>query len=129
MLYPTITFDPVVAATNPNLLPSGMLALILVNMRTVAMSQIIVSQVSLTEDFGMQGWLSEEPGGIPLTIPAPGTFPLSRFTPRPLIVLVAGHTPPPDSILAPVIPGQYWLNILNLTNTPAMFAFAQTTLA
>lgn len=129
MLYPVITFDPVVAAVNPNSLPSGTLALVVIDMTSVLMTQIYVSQVSLTEDFCMRGWVSEQPAGISIIFPFPDMFPLVRMTPRPLVIYVHGQTPPINNILAPVTPGLYYLNILNLTNSPAMFAFSQITLA
>lgn len=128
MLYPSITIDPTVATGTANMLPAGMVALIPINMSVVQMMQIILVQVSQSEDFGMQAWLSVAPAGLSLITPFPNVFSLMRTTPRPLILFLHGQTPPVDAIFAPVIAGHYILNILNLTNSAAAFGFAQSIL-
>jgi hypothetical protein len=128
MLYPSIQLDPITATGTPNLLPSGTIALIPLDMSVVRMMQIILVQVSLTEDFGMQAWVSQVPAGLSLITPFPNVFPLVSTTPRPLIIFLRGQTPTPGAILAQVISGQYYLNVLNLTNSPTMFGFAKTNL-
>jgi hypothetical protein len=127
-LYPSFVLDPVLAAANPNVIPSGTLALIPIDMTVTQMTKIIVTQVSLTQDFGLRGWVSQYPLGISLIVPLPDTFSLSRMTPAPLLIYVVDQIPLPDMILAPVLAGLYYLNILNLTNLPAVFAFFKTDL-
>lgn len=129
LLYPYYLLDPVTAAINPNMLASGTVVLLPIDMTTILMTQIIVTQVSLTQDFGMRCWLSVYPLGVSLIAPLPDVFALSRMTPRPLIIFVNDQVPPPNSILANVQPGLYYLNILNLTNHHSAFSFTQTNLA
>jgi hypothetical protein len=129
-LYPTVILDPTVAMTGPNLLPSGSLVALPIDMSVVRMTQIILGQLSMTEDFGLRAWVSLYANGISLIAPAwPDTFSLSRMTPRALVIYVRGQTPPLDTILVPIVPGHYYLNILNLTNSLTMFGFTMTNLA
>jgi hypothetical protein len=129
-LYPTVVLDPTVAMSGPNLAPSGSLITLPLDMSVVLMKQIIVAQLSLTEDFSLRAWVSIYPNGISLITPAwPDTFALSRMTPRPLVLYVRGQIPPDETILVPVVPGQYYLNILNLTNQLNLFGFTMSDLA
>ena len=128
-LYPITNLSPLVAAIGGNLLPSGSLITIPIDMTIAQMTQIIVGQISQTEDFGMRGWISLYPDGISLISGLSSVFPLMRMSPQPLVIYIQGQIPPVGAIEALVKPGQYYLNILNLTNTQSMFAFALTTLA
>jgi hypothetical protein len=128
-LYPTITLDPLTTVIGGNIVPAGSLVIMPIDMSAVLMRQIIVGQISQTEDFGMRGWVSLYPNGISLITGLNAVFPLMRMSPQPLVVYVQGQSPPLGSIQALVTPGLYYLNILNLTNTQSMFALAMATLA
>ena len=129
LLYPHYTLDPASASAEPNLLASGTLALIPVDMTVTQMTRIVMTQVSLSQDFGIRCWLSRYPLGESVIAPPPGMMALSRMTPRPLIVYTAEQTPPSNTVLAQVPPGLYYLNVLNLTNCPVIFLFSYTDLA
>jgi hypothetical protein len=114
----------------PNLLPSGSLVLMSIDMTTTQMTRIIITQVSLTQDFGMRYWLSQYPAGVSVIGSSPHELAVSRMSPMPLIIYNVGQTPSDDrASLAQVMPGIYYLNVLNLTNCPAVFLFSTTDLA
>jgi hypothetical protein len=131
-LYPQILFDAKQAMLAPNVIPSGTLALIALDMYYVDLMQVIVTQLSpWGEDFSLRAWVSQYPAGISVIIPMPSyDFPVARFAPRALLL----YTPrqmqmPGTAILAPVINMRYFLNIQNLSNTAIAFNFVQTILA
>jgi hypothetical protein len=129
-LYPYSFLDPVTAMNGPNLLPSGSLVLMSIDMTTTQMTRIIITQVSLTQDFGMRYWLSQYPAGVSVIGSSPHELAVSRMSPMPLIIYNVGQTPSDDrASLAQVMPGIYYLNVLNLTNCPAVFLFSTTDLA
>ena len=127
-LYPHILIDTVTAGNGPNLLPSGTLALVPLDMTLTQMTRIIVTQVSLTQDFGMRFWPSAKPCGPSIISTWPRELAVSRMTPEALFIYAIGQTPGSGS-LAQVAPGLYYLNILNLTNCPSVFMFSKTDLA
>jgi hypothetical protein len=128
LLYPHIFIDAVTAGNGPNLLPSGNLALVQIDMTVTQMTRIIVTQVSLTQDFGMRFWLSVKPLGSSIISTWPRELAVSRMTPEALFIYTFGQTPDSGS-LAQIAPGLYYLNILNLTNCPSVFMFSKTDLA
>jgi hypothetical protein len=128
LLYPYAVFAPGVAAQEPQLLPAGTLALIPLDLSVVQMMKLVLAQASFTEDYGMHAWISRYPAGSSL-LTALDVFPLMRMAPRPVVLYVPGQTPPDATYLAPVEPGAYYLNVLNLTNSLSRFSFAQTNLA
>lgn len=128
LLYPYLFFNPILAAEEPQPLPAGNLALIPLDLSTVQMMKIVLAQASYTEDYGMHAWISRYPAGQSL-LNGIDVFPVMRMMPRPVILYVNGPTPPDAAYLAPVEPGAYYLNVLNLTNTMSRFSFSQTNLA
>jgi len=129
-LYPTITIDPVLAASEYfNNLPSGTLALIPLDMRTVMMTEITIAQASLTQDYSLRGWVSAYPDGMSVVLPPANVFAIMRTGGVPIVVHTASQTPPDDCIAVVIASGQYYLNVLNLTNAANVFAFTKTDLA
>jgi hypothetical protein len=120
MLYPSITLDPLIANLHNNVVPSGTLVVLPIDMTSVQMTQIKMLQISFTQDFSLRAWLSVYPGGTPLP---PGYFPLLRTSGVPFVVYCAGQTPSPPDLASLVEPGRYMLNVLNLTNVENEFSF------
>src|ERR1700742_440466 len=102
MLYPIINLDPATATANNTVLPPGNCAVIAIDMTIVQMSQIILTQISHTEDFGLRGWVSVYPAGISIIKGMPDYFSLPRMNPRPLVLYVPSLFPNFDCILAPL---------------------------
>lgn len=118
-LYPTTIIDPDAALGN-NAIASGTLISIPIDMTNSQMIQIVLSQLSLTQDYSLRTWVSIYPDGKAI---APGLFPILRNGGLPFIVYVPGQTPPSNTYAIQVTPGSYYLNILNLTNEANVFSF------
>lgn len=118
-LYPTTIIDPDAALGN-NAIASGTLICIPIDMTSSQMVQIVLSQLSLTQDYSLRTWVSVYPDGNAI---APGLFPILRNGGLPFIVYVPGQTPPSNTYAIRVTPGSYYLNILNLTNEANVFSF------
>lgn len=114
-------------STEPNLLPPGNLIVVPLDMTIVQMTQIMLQQMSNTQDYSMRAWISQFPGGIPL---GSGIYSVLKFgAGLPIIVHVASQTPPENTFPVLVSPTEYFVNILNLTNEANFFGFLQTNLA
>lgn len=122
-LYPIIELDPEIAALDPNMLPAGTLIVLPVDMSSVQMVQIVLVQLSQTQDYSMRTWLSRYPDGIAI---APGVFPVLRGQGLPFVIHTADQTPPENTNAIQVEAGNYILNILNLTNEINVFSFSTT---
>lgn len=120
-LYPVIDLDPMVATSDFNLIPSGSLVTIVIDMIATTLSVLTLIQVSLTQDFSLRGWISSAPDGIPI-----GHYmPILRVGGWPIVVYVPPETPPEDCIPIAVESRRYYLNILNLTNEANVFKFSK----
>ena len=112
-LYPTTVLDATTAASGNNLIPSGTLLVIPIDMTVTQMTQIGLAQLSLTQDYSLRTWVSVYPDGMPIG----GIFPILRFASLPFTIYIAGQTPPQNTGYGVLVtPGSYYLNILNLTN-------------
>ena len=125
-LYPTIVLDAATAALDNNFIPPGTLVVIPIDMTVPQMTQISMAQLSLTQDYSLRTWVSVYPGGRVID----ALFPILRTVGLPFIIYVAGQTPPANATYTILVtPGNYYLNILNLTNEANVFAFSQTDLS
>jgi len=115
-LYPII---PITPSGNPIIAPSGNLLIATIDMTTTTMLKINLTHLSSSQDYSLRLWLSVQPDGMAL---APGHFPLLHSAMLPIIVYTTGQ-PPDNTIAIRVSPGQYALNILNLTNEQNVLAF------
>jgi hypothetical protein len=121
-LYPYSTVQPAEAALAAIAIPSGCMVVIPVDMTVRQVMQIILRQVSQTEDFCLRAWISLRPGG-----PSIGTFitmPVAVFTPAPLIIYVGEMDLPMNCYPVQVVPGTYTLNIQNLINQATAVAYS-----
>jgi hypothetical protein len=123
-LYPITVATAATLSINPNLIASGSLIAVPIDMTANQMIQIILQQASNTQDFGLRASISLWEDGIAIG----ETYPLLRFAGLPVVVYVEGQTPPVETVPILVAPGYYFVNVLNLTNSPAYFAFSQTIL-
>lgn len=128
-LYPSITVDPNTAAASPTFVPAGQMILIPLDMTSVMMTQISLAQLSLTQDFALRAWVSPFPEGISVVAAPSNVFPVMRTGGLPITVYVSPENPPTGTLPIEVIPGFYYLNILNLTNATTAFSFSKTDLA
>jgi hypothetical protein len=124
-LYPVTITDPATVSVGNNGIASGTLIAVSIDMTSTQMMQIVMAQLSLTQDYSLRTWVSVYPDGNAI---APGVFPILRNG-IPFIIYVAGQTPPSNTYAILVTPGSYFLNILNLTNENNVFAFSPTELA
>lgn len=125
-LYPTTVLDATTAASGNNLIPSGTLLVIPIDMTVTQMTQIGLAQLSLTQDYSLRTWVSVYPDGMPIG----GIFPILRFASLPFTIYIAGQTPPQNTGYGVLVtPGSYYLNILNLTNEANVLRFSQIDLA
>ena len=125
-LYPTTVLDATTAASGNNLIPSGTLLVIPIDMTFTQMTQIGLAQLSLTQDYSLRTWVSVYPDGMPIG----GIFPILRFASLPFTIYIAGQTPPQNTGYGVLVtPGSYYLNILNLTNEANVLRFSQIDLA
>ena len=124
-LYPTTILDAESAGLRPNPIPSGSLIVIPIDMTTVAMTQVMLVQVSYTQDYSLRTWLSLHPDGLAIA----GVIPILKTAGIPLVIHIADQILPPDVNAIAVEPGQYMLNVLNLTNEANVFSFSKTDLA
>ncbi len=133
-LYPIIQIDPSIAVLDPNKIPSGTLIVIPIDMTTVNMTSLTISQVSNTQDFSLRAWVSIYRDGDALPSPAlpqpsSGIYPVLRWVGLPLVLYLPGFTPPDDTVpIALPGPGLYYFNLLNLTNELNYFGFGKTDL-
>jgi hypothetical protein len=135
-LYPITTLDATTAGLNPNGIMPGTLIVIPIDMTTVQMTSFDLQHLSNTQDYSLRAWLSKYPDGVPIpssidgvaTIAA-GIYAIIKFSKLPMVIYIAGQTPPIDSFDILVSPGLYNLNILNLTNEVNVFGFIKTDLA
>lgn len=125
-LYPITVATADTLSLNPNLINSGSLTSVPIDMTANQMIQFTLQQASNTQDFGLRGWVSEWEDGIAIS---DIFYPLLRFAGSPVVVHVAAQTPPAETVSILVPPGYYFINILNLTNSAAFFSFSQTILA
>ncbi len=131
-LYPITILDAVDAVLEPNPILSGTETIIPIDMTTTLMTELTVFQMSNTQDFSLRAWLSKYQNGIALPsigFATGGNYPIRRFGGVPIIIYVAGQSPPANTFPIEVTPGQYYLNILNLTNEQNIFGFTKTDLA
>lgn len=125
MLYPKIAID---VAARLNELPSGHIGLLPLALGqdqviTINLKQIIVNPQNLPQDNSMRVWVSEQPGGRSLSestnIVAAHLSAIRMTTVR---LLAPGLDPEAEGFNIPAMPGQYWLNVLNLVNEANSFA-------
>ena len=130
-LYPTTVLDAVTAALNPNPIQPGNLIVIPIDMTSTLMTSIDLQQMSNTQDYSMRAWLSVYESGIALPSDAnpAGIYPVIKFSQYNIIVYREGQTPPESTFPILVPAGEYFLNILNLTNELNYFGFTKTDLA
>lgn len=125
MLYPKVAIDPTLPVIE---LPSGNIGLLPLALGegqviSISLKQIITNPQNLPQDRSLRAWISEQPGGRSLTeattISAINLTALNST----VIKLVAFHqeTSEGGHIVA-ALPGQYWLNVLNLVNEANSFA-------
>lgn len=124
-LYPITILDAATAGSANNLMPSGTMLVIPIDMNDIQMTQISMAQLSLTQDYSLRTWVSLYPASIPID----GLYPILRAASVPFIIYVAGQTPPANTKPILVTPGRYFLNILNLTNEQNVLAFSMVDLA
>lgn len=125
-LYPITIMTAQALSVNPNLLLPGNMIAVPLDMTVNQMVQIFLQQQSNTQDFSIRAWISQYQDGIAL---GSGIYPLLRFGGFPIVAHITTQTPPEASFPVLVPPGEYFVNILNLTNEPNVFGFAQTVLA
>lgn len=128
-LYPTTIIDPVTAAIDPNGIQPGSLVVIPIDMSgDVLMTKIDLQHVAGQQDYSLRAWISLYQNGNPLPsdVNYSGNYPIIRFSNYPIVLYVAGQTPPPNTFSILVEPKAYFLNILNLTNEVNAFGFTQT---
>jgi hypothetical protein len=124
-LYPITYLDAATAVLQNTLMPSGALVVIPIDMLTVQMTQINMAQLALTQDYSLRTWVSLDPDGLAIE----RYFPILRTGGVPFVIYIAGFTPPTNTYSILVAPGNYFLNILNLTNEQNVLAFSQIDLA
>lgn len=107
-------------------IPSGALVSWPLDLTSASMIQIILAQLSLTQDYSLRAWISVYVNGIPL---APGYVPVMQTGGLPLVVYISPQTPPANTFAVPVSPGLYVLNVFNLTNEANVLGYLATTLA
>ncbi len=125
MLYPKIAID---TSLPVNELPSGHIGLLPLTLADgqvieISLKQIITNPQNLPQDRSLRAWISEQPGGRSLneatSIPALNLTALNNV----IIKLVAFHQETDEGgLIFPALPGQYWLNVLNLVNEANSFA-------
>ncbi len=134
-IYPITVLDSSVAILDPNLILSGNLIIIPIDMRISHMIQIGVFQMSNNQDFSLRGWISNLPNGQPLYSTTGyylnrGDFPITKYGALPVILFNPGQTPPIAQSFSVEIPsGVYYINIQNLANEANIFGFTLTELA
>lgn len=127
-LYPTTVLDVITAAENPNPIQPGNLIVIPIDMTSTVMTTIDLQQMSNTQDFSMRAWLSIYPSGaaLPSDDNPAGIYPVIKFSQYNIVVYQNGQTPAESTFPINVLPGMYFLNILNLTNELNYFGFTKT---
>jgi len=131
MLYPVIDFE---YPNGPYLLPPGNLGVFPITVEagqtiTLEMGQLIADQENLPQDQSIRVWLSPKKGGMsvvdnPITA---ARWHLSLVQMDIVAIYDLLSVPTPQGIAVPVVPGSYWLNVLNLVNEPNMFSLEITT--
>lgn len=125
MLYPKTAID----VNQPvNELPSGHIGLLPLTLEagqtiSISLKQIITNPQNLPQDRSLRAWISEQPGGRSLTESTNITAAhLTALNTTVIRVLAPGAAPETDGFNIPALPGQYWLNVLNLVNEANSFA-------
>jgi len=130
MLYKTIELS-YPTETNKFILPSGVLGYFPVTLEagkalTFSMNHLILDPLHLPQDFSMRGWFSRKvPGGVSViyTPESLSRWHLTALQKR-IIQLYdsSSNIEPTQPSSIGLLPGEYWLNILNLVNETNFFA-------
>lgn len=125
MLYPKIAIDVTARLTE---LPSGNIGLLPLTLAdgqviTIRLQQVIVNPDNLPQDRSLRAWISEQPGGRSLSEATNIAHVTLTALNASTIRLVANHQETNEGGLnVGAMPGQYWLNVLNLVNEANSFA-------
>ena len=129
-LYPTETIALAEIQAQPMTLLNSSSALVVpITIAPLAGYSIATAQLSPTQDYSIRMWLSQTPTGN--FVPTHASFwYLARYDDQQIVFYdLAGNpvptpVPPCLSIFpVPVIPGNYFLNFLNLVNAENVFSF------
>jgi hypothetical protein len=132
MLYTVIAFELPTPGGDPvrDTIPSGQLGVIPFTVASgghivLTMNQLIADPDHRPQDFSMRGWISNQQGGNPVidSPAADANFNITAMQKRIVVVYdLLSDAPATEGINIGVLPGSYWLNILNLVNEPNSFA-------
>jgi len=136
MLYSVIQFETPEIGGDPlrDTIPSGKLGVVPVTLGqnqtiVLVMNQLFYDTNNLPQDFALRGWVSTQQGGNPV-IDNPASqaqWPITGLQKRVVILYdMMAEAPVIDGIYLPLMPGAYWLNILNLVNEDNSFALEIT---
>lgn len=115
-----------------NTLPSGSLGVFPITLPQggvikIFLNQLIADRNNLPQDFSLRGWISPQKGGNPV-IDNPSTLASWAITAlqRRVVVLydMLDEAPAVEGVLIGILPGAYWLNVLNLVNEANSFTLA-----
>lgn len=129
MLYKTIELS-YPTETNKFILPSGVLGYFPISLEpgkllTISMNQLILDPLHLPQDFSMRGWFSKSPGGVSVvyTPESLSRWHLTALQKRIIQIYdSSSDVEPTEPSSIGLLPGTYWLNILNLVNETNFFA-------
>jgi hypothetical protein len=133
MLYPIVEFAlPTEGEDAYNTLPSGNLGVFPITLPVggvlrVFLNQLIADRNNLPQDLSLRGWISTQKGGNPVidSPSAASTWTLSPLQRRVVVIYdMMDEAPLADGILLGIMPGAYWLNVLNLVNEANSFTLA-----
>ena len=125
MLYPKVAIDPTLPVIE---LPSGNIGLLPLTLGagqviTISLKQIITNPQNLPQDRSLRVWISEQPGGRSLTEATTISALTLTALNTTVIKLVAFQQETEEGgHIVSALPGQYWLNVLNLVNEANSFA-------
>lgn len=125
MLYPKTAIN---VEGRLNELPSGHIGLLPLTLAsgqviTLLLKQIIADPQNLPQDRSLRVWISEQPGGRSLTESTTNASAhLTALNTTVIRLFANGEEPETQGFNVAAMPGQYWLNVLNLVNEANSFA-------
>lgn len=121
--YPISYFDPLIEGNNP--LAEGCLAcglFVLPQNETIRFRMV---RMNPTQDFSLRCWVSQYPGGESITLePVESYWHLNRIATFEIAVASTSTpilNPMTTTYLIDAQPGSYYLNVLNMVNSPNPF--------
>lgn len=123
-LYPTTILD-YEAALGYVPVDDRSLVVIPITVAATSVNNFALTHVAPVQDWSLQAWISAKPFSMSVEGCGPAAYwELQRISPQILCLYTSDVIPLAGSHSVCVLPGTYFLNVLNLVNEPNLFQFA-----